>query len=158
MGKRIELREVWRANRMDYVAAEGKVLIRVAETSALWAQEKCPHCGPAVRGYDHALEWRWRHLNVCQLQSEIVCALPRGECRPCRKVYTVRAPWEGRSRDLTQEFEAFALTLMQEMPVSKAGEILGETDPKLWRVLFAHMAAAWPDLSWENVVWVGPMR
>jgi transposase-like protein len=78
-----------------------------------------------VRGYDHAPERRWRHLNVCQLQSEIVCALPRGECQSCRKVYTVRPPWEGRSRGLTQEFEAFALTLMREMPVQKAEEILG---------------------------------
>ena len=92
---------------------------------------------------------------MCQLQSEIVCALPRGQCKECQKVYTVRAPWEGRSRGLTQEFEAFALTLMREMPVKKAGEILGETDQKLWRVLFAHVDAAWSDLSWENVVWVG---
>jgi len=41
------------------------------------------------------------------------------------------------------------------MPVSKAGEILGETDHKLWRMLFAHVDAAWAALSWENVVWVG---
>src|SRR5436309_1564120 len=44
---------------------------------------------------------------------------------------------------------------MREMPVKKAGEILGETDQKLWRALFAHVDAAWMDLSWENVVWVG---
>jgi hypothetical protein len=58
-------------------------------------------------------------------------------------VFTVRAPWEGRSRGLSQEFEAFALILMREMPVKKAGEILGETDHKLWRMLFAHVDAAW---------------
>jgi len=91
-------------------------------------------------------------LNVCQLESEIVSAVPRGRCVKCEKVYTVRAPWEGRSRGRTQEFEAFALTLMRELPVSKAGEILGETDQKLWRALFAHVDAAWSELSWENVV------
>jgi hypothetical protein len=32
---------------------------------------------------------------------------------------------------LTPEFEAFALTLMREMPVRKAGEILEETNQKL---------------------------
>jgi transposase len=57
------------------------------------------------------------------------------------------APWERRRRGLTQEFEAFALTLMREMPVQKTGEILGETNQKLWRTLFAHVAAAWADLS-----------
>jgi transposase len=152
----LALGEAWRVARMDYQESESKVLIRVEETPELWVQESCPHCqNKTVRGYDHAPERRWRHLNVCQLQSEIVCALPRGECQSCRKIYTVRAPWEGRSRGLTQEFEAFALTLMREMPVKKAGEILGETDQKLWRTLFAHVDAAWKELSWENVIWVG---
>jgi transposase len=152
----LALGESWRVSRVDYVEGEARVLIRVEETAALWDMEICPHCNrKPVAGYDHAPERRWRHLNVCQLQSEIVCSLPRGECKSCRKVYTVRAPWEGRSRGLTQEFEAFALTLMREMPVKKAGEILGETDQKLWRALFAHVDAAWADLSWENVVWVG---
>ena len=152
----LALGEEWQIKQVDYVAKESKVLIRVEETPWLWKTESCPHCqAKAVSGYDHAPERRWRHLNVCQLQSEIVCALPRGECKACRKIYTVRAPWEGRSRGLTQEFEAFALTLMREMPVNKAGEILGETDQKLWRALFAHVDAAWTELSWENVTWVG---
>ena len=152
----LALGEAWRVGAVDYVEPERKVLIRVEETSQLWGGEVCPHCAAkSVRGYDHAPERSWRHLNVCQLDSEIVCALPRGQCRECQSVYTVRAPWEGRSKGLTQEFEAFALTLMREMPVKKAGEILGETDQKLWRVLFAHVDAAWTELSWEKVVWVG---
>jgi len=150
------LGEGWRVASVDYLEQEQKVVIRVEDTAALWKSEKCPHCArQTVRGYDHAPERRWRHLNVCQLQSEIASALPRGECVECEKVFTVRAPWEGRSRGLTQEFEAFALTLMREMPVSKAGEILGETDQKLWRALFAHVEAAWSELSWDNVAWVG---
>jgi transposase len=152
----LALGDGWRVQQVDYVEKEGKVLIRIEATAALWAREPCPHCNAkSVGGYDHAPERTWRHLNVCQLQSEIVCALPRGQCKQCKKVFTVRAPWEGRSRGLTQEFEAFALTLMREMPVKKAGEILGETDQKLWRALFAHVDAAWAELSWENVVWVG---
>lgn len=152
----LALGDTWRVNRVDYVEKESKVLIRVEETPALWAAESCPHCqAQSVGGYDHAPERRWRHLNVCQLESEIVCSLPRGQCKKCQSVYTVHAPWEGRSRGMTQEFEAFALTLMREMPVKKVGEILGETDQKLWRALFAHVDAAWAELSWENVVWVG---
>jgi transposase len=154
--KLLALSDGWHVQQIEYVEQAGKVLIRIAESPALWRGESCPHChSQAISGYDHAPQRTWRHLNVCQLQSEIVCALPRGQCKECQSVYTVRAPWEGRSRGLTQEFEAFALTLMREMPVKKAGEILGETDQKLWRALFAHVAAAWADLSWENVVWVG---
>ena len=152
----LALGEAWQVTTVDYAEKERKVSIIVREQPQLWAAEQCPHCqGREVSGYDHAPERRWRHLNVCQLESEIVCALPRGRCQACRKVYTVRAPWEGRSPHCTQEFEAFALTLGREMPVAKAATILGITDTKLWRIIFAHVDAAWADLSWEDVVWVG---
>jgi len=152
----LALGDAWRVRAVDYLENDRKVVIQIEETPALWKGEICPHCSAqSVSGYDHAPQRRWRHLNVCQLESQIGCALPRGQCRACRSVYTVRAPWEGRSRGVTQEFEAFALTLMREMPVSRAGEILGETDQRLWRMLFAHVGAAWSALSWENVVWVG---
>ena len=152
----LALGEAWRVSAVDYVEPERRVRIRVEETPALWAAQCCPHCARRnVAGYDHAPERHWRHLNVCQLESQIACALPRGQCRDCQKVFTVPAPWEGRSRGFTQEFEAFALTLMREMPVQKAGEILGADDQRLWRMLFAHVDAAWAELSWEQVVWVG---
>ena len=152
----LALGEAWRVSRVDYLDKAREVNIHVEETPAVWARQQCAHCASkSVSGYDHAPERQWRHLNVCQLESKIVCALPRGQCGDCGKVFTVRAPWEGRSPHLTQEFEAFALTLMREMPVAKAGEILGVTDQRLWRMLFAHVQAAWADLSWENVVWVG---
>ena len=152
----LALGEAWQGTTVDYAKKERQVSIVVQETPRLWAAERCPHCqGQEVRSYDHAPQRRWRHLNVCQLESELVCALPRGRCSSCRKVYTVRAPWEGRSPHCTQEFEAFALTLGREMPVAKAATILGITDTKLWRIIFAHVDAAWSDLSWDNVVWVG---
>ncbi len=95
----LALGENWRVVRMDYLEKEQKVLIRVEDTPALWAQEICPHCqGKSVGGYDHAPERHWRRLNVCQLQLEIVCPPPRGQCKTFQKVYTVRVPWEGRSR------------------------------------------------------------
>lgn len=152
----LALGEAWQVTRVDYVEAGRKVTIRVEETPQVWASLECPHCGRRhVCGYDPAPERRWRHPNVCPLESEIVCALPRGQCRDCQKVFTGRAPWEGRSPRCPQAFEAFALTLMREMPVAKAGEILGETAPKLWRRLFAPVDGAWAGVSWENVVWVG---
>ncbi len=46
---------------------------------------------------------------------------------------------EGRSKHFTHEFEAFAVTLMREMPVKRAGQILGESDTRMWRMLFAHV-------------------
>lgn len=152
----LALGESWHVVAVDYVEKDRQVIVRVEETPRVWAGQLCPHCGSAaVGGYDHAPERRWRHLNVCQLTAEIACALPRGQCQSCRKVFTVRAPWEGRGKHFTQEYEAFALLLMREMPVNRAGAILGESDTRLWRLLFAHVEAAWAELSWASVIWVG---
>ena len=74
----LALGDAWRVRQVEYVEKESKVLIQVEETPKLWASESCPHCSSkSVGGYDHAPERHWRHLNVCQLNSEIVCALPR---------------------------------------------------------------------------------
>jgi transposase len=98
---------------------------------------------------------QWRHLNVFNKECVIVCALPRGRRSNDGKVYRVTPPWEGRSKHFTQEFEAFAVTLMREMPVKRAGQILGESDTRMWRMLFAHVKAAYARLSFGKVVWVG---
>ena len=152
----LALGKAWRVKVVEYVENSSEVIIRVEESGELWASQSCPQCSSkAVSGYDHAPERRWRHLNVWQLKSQIACALPRGQCQQCQAIFTVRGPWEGRSKGLTQEFEAFALTLTREMPVKRAAEILDTTDKRLWRMLMAHVQAAWAALSWEEVVWVG---
>jgi hypothetical protein len=93
----------------------------------------------------------WRHLNVFQHRCEITCRLPRGKCRQCGHVHRVRPPWEGLSMHFTKEFEAFALLLMREMPMSKVAELVGETDTRLWRMLFRQVAAAYAEADFSNV-------
>ena len=98
---------------------------------------------------------QWQHLNAFNKECVLVCALPRGRRDDDSKVYRVTPPWEGRSKHFTQEFEAFALTLMREMPVKRSAQILGESETRMSRTLFAYMKAAYERLSFENVVWVG---
>ena len=51
----------------------------------------------------------------------------------------------------TKEFEAFALLLMREMPVSRVAELMGETDTRLWRMLFRQVDAAYAEADFSNV-------
>ena len=90
-----------------------------------------------------------------QHRCEITCRLPRGKCRQCGHVFRVRPPWEGLSTHFTKEFEAFALLLMREMPMSKVGEVVGETDTRLWRMLFRQVDAAYAEADFSNVCCVG---
>ena len=135
-------------------ASSSTFVLSVKETAELWPEESA-RAGTKVTCHDHVEPMQWRHLNVFNKECVIVCALPRGRRGDDGKVYRVTPPWEGRSKHFTQEFEAFALTLMREMPVKRAGQILGESDSRMWRMLFAHVKAAHARLSFDNVVWVG---
>ena len=55
----------------------------------------------------------------------------------------------------TKEFEAFALLLMREMPVSRAAELMGETDTRMWRLLFRQINAAYAEADFSQVCCVG---
>lgn len=147
------LNESWEVGGVEFKAQENTFVLTVVETDKLWAQES-QRLGQKVSCYDHVEVMRWRHLNVFNKEAVIECALPRGRTE-AGKVYRVTPPWEGKGKHFTKEFEAFALTLIREMPVKTAGKILGETDQRLWRMVIAHVKAAYAELSLEEVVWVG---
>ena len=63
----------------------------------------------------------------------------------------MRPPWEGLSTHFTKEFAAFALLLMRELPMRKVAEIVGETDTRLWRMLFRPVAAAYAEADFSHV-------
>lgn len=144
----------WSVVSTDYEVERNTFVICVRETDALWPEESA-RCGQTVTCYDHVEPMQWRHLNVFNKDCVIVSALPRGRRSQDGTIYRVTPPWEGRSKHFSKEFEAFALTLLREMPVKKAGEILGETDQRLWRMLHAHVEAARARSDWSEVVWVG---
>ena len=148
------LGESWRVVRTEYEEQENTLVICVEETAELWVEES-RRCGQGVTCYDHVEPMQWRHLNVFNKECVIVSALPRGQRQEDGTIYRVTPPWEGRSKHFTKEFEALALTLMREMPVKKAGEILGETDQRMWPMLHAHVGAARARSDWSEVVWVG---
>ena len=152
------LGECWSVTGVDYEPEANRFIIVITETEKLWPSQRCPkpacQCQP-ITCYDHADTRAWRHLDVFGKKSEILCAVPRGQCTTCGHIYRVKVPWEGEGKHFTKEFEAFALTLMREMPVRKAGEIVGETDQRLWRMLFAHVDKAYAALDLSETVWIG---
>jgi transposase len=133
----------------------GRFFLEIRETAKVWDWVRCPQDGGLVFCYDHTEMLTWRHLNIFQHRCEITCRLPRGKCRQCGHIFRVRPPWEGLSTHFSKEFEAFALLLMREMPVSKVAALVGETDPRLWRMLFRQVDAAYAEKDLSNVCCVG---
>jgi transposase len=145
----------WEVIESRFERESGTVFLEIRETPQMWELVRCPQDGSLVFCYDHTEVLTWRHLNVFQHRCEITCRLPRGKCRHCGHVFRVRPPWEGLSPHFTKEFEAFALLLMREMPMSKVGEVVGETDTRLWRMLFRQVDAAYAEADFSNVCCVG---
>ena len=145
----------WEVIESRFERESGTVFLEIRETAKLWELVRCPEDGGLVFCYDHTEVLTWRHLNVFQHRCEITCRLPRGKCRQCGHVFRVRPPWEGLSTHFTKEFEAFALLLMREMPMSKVAEAVGETDTRLWRMLFRQVDAAYAEADFSNACCVG---
>jgi transposase len=143
----------WEVKGSRFEAASGTVFLEIRETSRLWEQVRCPKetCTCNAICYDHTETLTWRHLNIFQHRCEITCRLPRGKCQKCGHIFRVRPPWEGLSKHFTKEFEAFALLLMREMPISKVAEAVGETDTRLWRMLFRQVEAAYAESDFSQV-------
>lgn len=55
----------------------------------------------------------------------------------------------------TKAFEAHALLLIREMPMSKVAQIVGEEDTRLWRMLFRQVDAAYKEADFSNTCCVG---
>jgi len=145
----------WEVIESRFERESGTVFLEIRETPKLWESLRCPKDGGLVFCYDHTEVLTWRHLNVFQYRCEISCRLPRCKCRPCGHVFRVRPPWEGLSTHFTKEFEAFALLLMREMPMSKVAEMVDETDTRLWRMLFRQVDAAYAQADFSQVCCVG---
>jgi len=145
----------WEVVESLFDSETSTVVLEIRETARLWESERCPKEGGLVYCYDHTEEMVWRHLNVFQHRCEIRCRLPRKKCRQCGGVHRVRPPWEGLSGHFSREFEAFALLLMREMPVNRVEEVVGESDTRLWRMLFKHVDRAYAEADFSNVCCVG---
>jgi len=145
----------WEVTESRFETANGLVVLELRETAVLWPSLRCPKCTGSAFCYDHPKRLVWRHLNVFEHRCELHCRLPRARCRGCGHTWLVRPPWEGLSTHFTKGFEAFALLLMREMPMSKVAEVAGETDTRLWRMLFRQVDAAYAEADFSNVCCVG---
>ena len=126
----------WQVTELVYLkGGRGEIRIVIADTNALIESLNCKEDGSSVRLYDHSAKRTWRHLNIFEHECFIECSLPRVKCSKCGKIVTVKAPWEGKIKGFTLLFEAFALTLLREMPVNAVSRILAEHDTRLWRLL-----------------------
>lgn len=99
-------------------------------------------------------ERRWRHLNFWQYETWLVARVPRTRCAKCG-THQVGVPWARPGSGFTLLFEAWALLLAYEMPVSESTRTLGIRDTRLWRMLCHHVDKAHAGVDWGGVTRIG---
>ena len=70
-------------------------------------------CGSPFHFHGHNSERRWRHLDTCQLETLIVCSLPRVKCSSCGKTESIQGSWCSPNSRFTMLFENVIINWLQ---------------------------------------------
>ena len=115
---------------------------------------RCPGCGAEGQGVHDTEEKRWRHLNFFQYRCYLHLRTPRVDCEGCGPQLWV-PPWGRAQSGFTLLFEAFVVALGREMPMARIGELVGEHDTRIWRIVKWHVEKAKARKSYKGVRKVG---
>jgi transposase len=115
----------------------------------------CPACSAADQKLHDHRQRSWRHLDFFQFEAYVHCSLPRVACSVCGATTQLSVPWAREGSRFTLMFEALALTLAREMPVSACARILRCADNTVWRQIDAHVCLARAQESYANVKVIG---
>jgi transposase len=136
----------WRVVESSFDADQRRLELRIDfERGARFACPECNHAGCEVHD---SSEKRWRHLDFFQHQAYLVARVPRVRC-PEHGVRQVALAWARPGSGFTLLFEALVMALVAEMPVKAVGDLVGEHDTRIWRVVHHYIdrALAGQDLS-----------
>ena len=114
----------------------------------------CTECGEQGLPVHDTVEKSWRHLNFFQYKCYIHLRTPRTKCPDCGERLWI-PPWGRIQSGFTMLFEAFIMTLAKEMPISRIGEVVGEQDTRIWRIVRHHVSLAHAKKNFSTVTKVG---
>ena len=114
----------------------------------------CSDCGTVDLPVHDTVEKTWRHLNFFQYKCYIHLRTPRTKCPKCGERLWI-PPWGRKQSGFTMLFEAFIMVLAKEMPMSRIGELVGEQDTRIWRIVRFHVNKAYARKDFTVVEKVG---
>lgn len=141
----IGIQEPWYIRSIETQGGEVHVYVDIREGNML----ACPECGKmSVRaGYEKS-ERVWRHGDCVFYPCYVHCRRPRVRC-DAHKTKVVEAPWARKNSRFTLCFEGYAMLVLMDMPISKAGALMRCNEKSLTRIMryWVGKAVAEDDLS-----------
>lgn len=103
--------------------------------------------------YD-TVQKEWRHLNFFQHECYLHARVPRLDITEKVK-RLMDPPWSGLGNGFTMLFEALVLQLASHMPIHTVGQIVGESDYKIWAMLERYVTCALAGNDYSDLKAVG---
>lgn len=94
-------------------------------------------------------------MNFFQHEAYLHARVPRVDCSHGCGIKQIDVPWARSGSGFTLLFEALILSYCREMPVNKVGELMGEHDTRLWRVLHHYVDTERATQDYSNVTKIG---
>ena len=133
------LEEPWQVVDVEFDAGRRRLDLRI--DFAKGSRFCCPECGrQGLRVHDTEAK-SWRHLDFFQHEAYLIARVPRVRC-PEHNVRQVQLPWARERSGFTLLFEALVMALVKEMPVAAVGELIGESDMRIWRIVHHYVDEA----------------
>lgn len=147
------LAQPWSVTKIEFSVKERRLDIHIDfERGGIFP---CPVCKEMSKAYD-TTEESWRHLNFFQHAAYLHARVPRVNCDSCHLVRKIEVPWARSGSGFTLLFEAFLMSLAEEMPVRAVADLVGEHDTLIWRIVrhYVGQAVKRQDVSSTRVVGV----
>ena len=145
------LQNPWKVTDVSFDIKESRLDIHIARTRG--SKVKCPICDKECSVHD-SKDRTWRHLNFFQYKAFIHCKVPRCNCED-HGVKQICVPWTREGSGFTLLFEAFAMTLVRNMPVNSVGKMMGIYSDRLWRIIDHYVEIAYAKVKFNNITSIG---
>lgn len=124
----------WRVSNVSANLDQGVVHVYVEHDASL-GRLCCSTCGRECPGYDTQEQRYWRHLDLFQYTTYLVCSLPRIEC-PVDGVRPAHAPWTESGSRFTLMFEHWAIAVLLATGVQhRAAQLLRLSPGQVYRIM-----------------------
>ena len=126
------LQAPWQVSKVEFDSVKSQLTMMIDFPKG--SRFSCPDCGQLdCKSYDTEQK-SWRHLNFFQHEAYLTARVPRSDCPRCGP-RLIAVPWTRPGSGFTLLFEAYVILMAQQMPICSLGQIVGEHDTRLWRLL-----------------------
>ena len=133
------LTEPWQVVDVEFDAGGRRLDLRIDFPKG--SRFACPECERQGLKVHDTEEKTWRHLGFFQHEAYLTARVPRVRC-PEHNVRQVQLPWARERAGFTLLFEALVMALVKQMPVAAVGELIGESDMRIWRIVHHYVDEA----------------